>query len=277
MKTLLAAAAAVALCLAPVAMAQGNRGYDNAPPRLDGLSVDQAKAQLVSAGYTKSKNIRFDGKQFDLWENGRVRDACVGFTSYNGRVTEARAFANNECGVVNGGGGPGGFDSSSLRGLRVNDAKRNLEKFGYEHERNIKIDGQQWDLWRSQRGRDCVGFTSYNGTVSGTRNFRRDECEGDWGGNGNGGWGNGGWGNGNGNGGWGGGLRTDNLRGLSVDQAKRALSDAGFQKSRNINIGGQQWDLWYDSRGRNIRCVGFTSYKGQVTDADDFSARDCNY
>lgn len=238
---------------------RGGGGYDYDLGRLQGERVDFAKTQLASAGYDKSRNIKYGGKQYDLWSNARARNACVGFTSYNGRVTDARTFADSECGVVSGGWGPGGFDASKLQGLRVDDAKRNLNSFGYSNTRNMKIDGQQWDLWQSSRGRDCVGFTSYNGRVTGTRDFRRGECDG----------------NGN-SGGWGGGyLRIDSLRGLSVDSAKRELSNAGFDKARNVRIDGQQWDLWRDNNGRNGRCVGFTSYNGRVTDADSFAERDC--
>ena len=50
---------------------------------------------------------------------------------------------------------------------------------------------------------------------------------------------------------------------------------SGFRKARNIRSGGQQWDLWYDERGRGDTCVGFTSYNGRVTDVRTFSSRDC--
>lgn len=268
MKTLTTAilSCAAAIALAAPASAQRNGdfrppggGYGNGAPALQGLSVDQAKAQLASAGYVKARNINSGGRQYDLWSNTRSRDACLGFTSYNGRVTEARAFSDSECGVVGGGWGPGGFNESALRGLRVDDAKRNLRNFGYDHRRNVRIDGQQWDLWESSRGRDCVGFTSYNGIVSGAREFRRGECDGDWN-----------------SGGWGGRpLRLNDLIGLNVDQAKRELADSGFSKGRNISVRGQQWDLWYDERVRGDRCVGFTSYNGRVTGADNFPSREC--
>jgi hypothetical protein len=260
MKTALVAAAMLtaAPTLAQPGGARHGGGYDVFD--LQGLRVDAAKTQLASAGYTKARNISYGGKQYDLWSNTRSRNSCVGFTSYNGRVTDTRSFDDAECGVVGGGWGPGGFDSSKLQGLRVDDAKRNLSSRGYSNTRNVRIDGQQWDLWQSSRGRDCVGFTSYNGRVTGTRDFRGSECDGDW----------------NSGGGWGGGyLRIDNLRGMSVDSATRELSNAGFDKARNIRIDGQQWDLWYDDNGRNGRCVGFTSYNGRVSDADSFAERDC--
>lgn len=264
MKTFIAITlAATAIAVAAPAMAQPGDsrrggGYDYDLSRLQGEKVDFAKSQLASAGYDKSRNIKVGGKQYDLWSNAWARSACVGFTSYNGRITDVRSFSDSDCGVVSGGWGPGGFNASKLQGLRVDDAKRNLRDFGYSNTRNIRIDGQQWDLWQSSRGRDCVGFTSYNGRVSGTRDFRRGECEGDYGG-----------------GGYGGYFRLDDLRGLGVDSAKRELSDAGFDKGRNIRVDGQQWDLWFDDNGRNTRCVGFTSYNGRVTDTDEFSSRDC--
>jgi hypothetical protein len=251
MKTLIAATlAAAALGVAPAAFAQ--RGYDNSVGQLQGLSVDQAKSQLSYAGYTKARNIKVGGQQFDLWANARARESCIGFTSFKGRVTETRSFDNTECGVVSG-----RFNPEDLRGLRVDDAKWNLRNQGFDHQRNIRIDGQQWDLWRGGgRGRgECIGFTSYNGRVTGVRDFR--DCDGDW------------------DGGWNGRLRLDDLPGMSVDSAKRELSDAGFRKARNINVRGKQWDLWYDDGGRGTRCVGFTSYNGRVTDADEFSERDC--
>ncbi|MEZ6031162.1 MAG: hypothetical protein R3C46_15635 [Hyphomonadaceae bacterium] len=265
MKTLIAAAlAATAMAVALPAAAQpgpqhGYPGGGSDVLHLQGLKVDHAKAQLASAGYNKARNINSGGRQYDLWSNARARESCVGFTSFNGTVTDVRSFSDAECGVVSGGWGQGGFRSSSLQGLWVDDAKRNLRNFSYTHERNIRIDGQQWDLWESSRGRDCIGFTSYNGRVTGTREFRQGECDGDWN--------SGGWG-----GGW---IRPEQLRGLSVDDAKRELSRSGFDKARNVRIDGRQWDLWFDDRGRDGACIGFTSYNGRVTDARNFSARDC--
>ncbi len=264
MKTLIKTALVAAAIMTPEpALAQlgdyrqGGGGYDVF--NLQGERVDVAKAQLASAGYSKARNISYGGKQYDLWSNARSRNSCVGFTSYNGRVTDTRSFDDAECGVVGGGWGPGGFDASKLQGLRVDDAKRNLQKFGYSNTRNVRIDGQQWDLWQNSRGRGCIGFTSYNGKITGTRDFRGSECDSDW----------------NSGGGWGGYLRIDSLRGMSVDSAKRELSNAGFEKARNIRVDGRQWDLWYDDNDRNGRCVGFTSYNGRVSDADSFAERDC--
>ena len=255
--TVFAAAASIALAAPAIAQPYGDArrggGYGYG---LEGLRVDAAKSQLSSAGYTKSRNINVGGRQFDLWSNPRARDACVGFTSVSGTVTEVRSFDTAECGVVSGGGR---LNPDDFYGMRVDDAKRNLRSYGYDHERNVRIDGKQWDLWVGSRGRDCVGFTSYSGKVSGVRMFRAGECTG------NGSPGGGGW-----------RLDPRDLPGLSVDQAKRALSDAGFDKARNIQIRGKRWDLWYDDRGRDGgRCVGFTSISGRVTDADDFSPRDC--
>lgn len=264
MKKLIAAAlAATALAAALPAVAQpgqyGHPGGGYGSVNLSGLSVDQAKRELSNAGYTKARNINYAGKQYDLWSNPRGRDSCIGFTSYNGRVTDTRGFNDAECGYTDGGWG-GGYNPRDLNGLRVDDGKRALRNAGYSHDRNIRINGQQWDLWRSDRGRGCIGFTSYNGRITDTRDFRRSECDGDW--NNGGGWG----------GGW---LRPEDLRGLSVDQAKRELSNSGFDHERNIRVGGKQWDLWYDDRGRDGRCIGFTSYNGRVTDARNFPERDC--
>jgi len=224
---------------------------------LQGLRVDDAKNSLRANGYSHARNINVAGKQYDLWANSRSRASCVGFTSYNGRVTDVRDFNDAECGVTSG----RWFNPDDLRGMRVDDGKRNLRDNGYTHSRNIRDDGKQWDLWYGSRGRgsDCIGFTSYNGRITAVRNFR--SCDGDW----NGGYGGGG--------GW--SLNPDRLRGLGVDAAKRELSDAGFRKARNIHVGGNQWDLWYDDHGRDGRCIGFTSYNGRVTDARPFSERDC--
>ena len=274
MKKLAAAALAIAAALAVSAPAsaqphgdyryQGGGRSSGYGLQLQGLRVDSAKSQLASAGYRAVRSIRFDGRQYDLWSNTRSRDACVGFTSYNSTVTDVRTFSDSECGVVSGGGGGWGrgIEPEDLHGMRVNDAKRNLRDYGYSNIRNVRINGTQWDLWLDSRGRDCIGFTSYNSVISGAQSFRARECEG----------------SGVPGGGYGGGYRLDarDLQGLSVDQAKRALTDAGFRGARSTRIGGQQWDLWYDNGGRGGRCVGFTSYNSRVTDADDFSPRDCN-
>jgi hypothetical protein len=235
----------------------GGYGGDGYGLQLQGLRVDSAKSQLAGAGYRAARSLRVDGRQYDLWSNSRSRNACVGFSSYNGTVTDVRSFSDADCGVISGGGWGRGIDPSDLHGLRVDDAKRSLRENGYTNTRNIRIDGQQWDLWRDGRGRDCIGFTSYRGTVSGARSFRGNDCDT--------------------NGRPGGGYWIDarDLRGLSVDQAKRALAEAGFRGARSIRISGEQWDLWYDDNGRSDRCVGFTSYNGRVSDADDFNGRDC--
>ncbi len=266
MKKIIAAVliAASTLAIATPAIAQpygdarygGGRGQSSL--NLEGLRVEDAKRNLRDSGYDHARNINVGGKQYDLWSNSRSRDNCVGFTSYNGRVTNARNFDDAECGVA--GGGWGRFDPSDLRGMRVDDAKRNLRDYGYTHSRNIGDDGKQWDLWSSPRGRgECIGFTSYNGKVTAVRDYRNSECDGEW----NSGHPAGGW------------LSPDRLRGQSVDSAKRDLSNAGFRKARNINLGGNQWDLWFDDRARDGRCVGFTSYNSRVTDARNFSERDC--
>ena len=269
MKKIAAAAlaiAAAALAVAAPASAQPGGDYRHQDGygggynlQLQGLRVDSAKQQLASAGYQAARNIRYDGRQYDLWSNGRGRNSCVGFTSYKGTVSDVRTFSDSECGVVSGGGGWGGrgLDPSDLNGMRVDDAKRNLRDYGYSNTRNVRLSGQQWDLWLDSRGRDCIGFTSYKGTISNVQLFRGNECSG------NGTPGGGYW------------IQPRDLEGLSVDQAKRSLADAGFRGARNARIDGQQWDLFYDDNGRADRCVGFTSYKGRVTEADDFSPRDC--
>lgn len=246
-------AAATLGATAPASAQRGQGGWDNQQFH-SGQSVDQIKRSLANDGYRAYRSIRLDGRQYDLWSNAGARNACVGFTSYNGRVTDVRNFAESECGLVSG--GRRGIDQDDLRGLRVDDAKRNLREYGYSNIRNVRIDGKQWDLWLSDRGRDCVGFTSYNGRITDARSFRGNECDG----------------MGIPGGGW---LNVRELRGLSVDQAKRALSNAGFRGAGSFNDRGQQWDLWYDDSGRGGRCVGFTSYKGRVTDADEFDRRDC--
>ncbi len=252
--TVFAAASALALSAPALAQPYGDARHGGGY-WLEGLRVDAAKAQLSGAGYSKARNINVGGRQYDLWANPRARDACVGFTSISGRVTEFRSFDAAECGVVSGGGK---LNPDDLYGMRVGDAQRNLRTYGYANERNVRIDGQQWDLWVNSRGRDCIGFTSYRGTVSGVQKFRANDCA-----------------NGSVSGG-GGRVHPRDLPGLSVNQAKRELANSGFEKARNIRIAGKQWDLWYYERGRDGgRCIGFTSISGRVTDADHFSARDC--
>lgn len=256
------AAAAAAVTMAAPASAQydtarhGGSGYNQL--HLNGLRVDAAKRELTNEGYRPYRSINLDGRQYDLWSNAGSRNSCMGFTSRDGRVTDVRGFDDASCGLVSGGGWGGRFDADDLRGLRVDDAKRNLREYGYTNTRNVRIDGTQWDLWQASRGRDCVGFTSRYGTVTGTRNFRGSECDG------NGTPGSGGrW------------LDARDLEGRTVDQAKRTLADAGFRGARSISIRGKQWDLWSDTDGRNDRCFGFTSYNGRVTEADEFATRDC--
>lgn len=258
-KNFIAAAlvAATALASAPAFAQRGdyhNDGWGNGPGYLNGQTVDQAKRALANDGYRAYRSIRYDGRQYDLWGNAGSRNSCVGFSSYNGRVTDVRSFSDSECGLVSG--GRRGIDEDDLQGLRVDDAKRNLRDYGYSNVRNVRIDGRQWDLWLSNRGRDCIGFTSYNGRVTQTRSFRGNECDG----------------TGIPGGGW---LNVRDLRGLSVDQAKRSLVNAGFRGAGSFRDRGQQWDLWYDDSGRGGRCVGFTSYNGRVTDSDEFDRRDC--
>jgi len=259
-KKLIASTILAAAAFAAVAPASAQRGSDRdfggwgGASYQSGLSVDQMKRSLANDGYRAYRSIRLDGRQYDLWSNAGSRDPCVGFTSYNSRVTDVRGFAESECGLVSG--GRRGIDEDDLRGLRVGDAQRNLREYGYTNTRNVRIDGRQWDLWQSGRGRDCVGFTSYNGRVTDTRSFRGNECEG-FGIPGSG--------------------RIDarDLPGLSVDQAKRALANAGFRGAGSFRDRGQQWDLFYNDTGRRGRCLGFTSYNGRVTEADEFDARDC--
>ncbi len=276
MKRIIAALAFTFAAVAPaVGQPQGDYryqggGYGQDGLNLRGLSVNNAKSQLANAGYNAARSIKVNGQQYDLWSNGRSRQGCVGFTSHNGAVTDVRSFDDADCGIYgnrNGGGwgdgNGGGYGGSDIRGLSVEQAKQSLRGRGYINTRNIKIDGQQYDLWQSARGGDCIGFTSYKGRVTVTRGFRDSECNGGGYGGGYGG-ANGGRGNG-----------SDRLVGLSVDGAKSTLSSNGFRKARSINLYGKQWDLWFDDRGRGGRCVGFTSYNGRVTDARNFDDGDC--
>jgi hypothetical protein len=258
-KNLIAACFLAAAAVAAAAPASAQRGNDRniggwgGGGYESGLSVDQMKRSLANDGYRAHRSIRLDGQQYDLWSNAGSRNPCVGFTSYNSRVTDVRGFAVSACGLVNG--DRRGIDEDDLRGLWVDDAKRNLRDFGYTNVRNVRIDGQQWDLWQGARARECVGFTSYRSRVTEVRSFRGSECEG-----------------------FGiPGSRVDarDLPGLSVDQAKRALAKAGFRAAGSFRDRGQQWDLFYEGNGRRVRCVGFTSYNSRVTEADEFDARDC--
>ncbi len=278
MKNLIAAlaftVAAAALATPAVAQPQGDYryqggGYGQGGLNLQGLSVKEAKWQLADAGYSAARSINFNGQQYDLWSNNQSRQGCVGFTSYKGAVTDVRSFNDSECGIYGNGGGNGnggwggGYNPSDIRGQSVKSAQANLRNRGYTNTRNINLGGKQWDLWLSDRGRDCIGFTSYKGTVTDTRSFRNNECN------------NGDYGNGGGLGNGGGFGNPERLIGLSVKEAKWKLDDAGYSAARSINLRGKQWDLWYDDRGRGGRCVGFTSYKGTVSDADTFDDSDC--
>ena len=219
-KKIAAAALALAAALAvaaPAAAQPGGYGL-----QLQGLRVDSAKQQLSNAGYNAARNIHYNGRQYDLWYNTRNHNTCVGFTSYKGTVSDVRVFLDAECGVGGGGWGGRGLDPSDLNGMRVDDAKRNLSNYGYSNTRNVRLNGKQWDLWLDSRGRDCIGFTSYKGTISAAQSFRGNECSG------------------NGTPGYGYRIDARDLEGLSVDQAKRSLADAGFRGARNIRIAGQQ-------------------------------------
>jgi hypothetical protein len=258
-KRLIAAALLAATAITAAAPASAQREHDRdyggwGGGYQGGQSVDQMKRELANEGYRPYRGINYGGQRYDLWSNTRARESCVGFSSYNGRVTDVRGFADSECGLVSG--GRGRIDEDDLPGLWVDDAKRNLREYGYTNIRNVRIDGQQWDLWLSSRGRDCIGFTSYRSRVTDARSFRGRECEGY---------------------GIPGGGRIDvrDLQGLSVDQAKRALANSGFRGAGSFRDHGQQWDLFYTSSGRKGRCVGFTSYNGRVTEADEFDPRDC--
>jgi hypothetical protein len=77
-------------------------------------------------------------------------------------------------------------------------------------------------------------------------------------------------GNGFGNG----GFDPNSLKSLTVDAAKDRLRTAGFASARSIKQNNQQWDLW-QKFGRDDQCVGFTSYKGRITETDRFATREC--
>jgi hypothetical protein len=268
----LGAAPAVAQGGQELAGAPGFRGPERGGGRefefsaIMGQRVDAAKETLRYRGFTHARNIRVDGRQYDLWWSGR---SCVGFTSYNGRVTDVRAFRDEECGYYGGGGGGrpgggwgggpgggwGGFNPRDLEGLRVDSAKDVLRDRGYRHQRNIREDGRQYDLWWNNR--TCVGFTSYRGTVTDARAFNDRECS-----------------QGAGGPGWGGRFEPRRLEGVSVDAAKSVLRDEGFGYARSIRIGGRQYDLWRSREHRN-GCVGFASYNGRVTDARAFDEDEC--
>lgn len=279
------AAGALALALTAVAPASAQRGGPPGQPGrpsgsfdiayLNGLAVDHAQAHLRVNGFTKARNIRPDGRQWDLWFNRDFRESCAGFTSFNGRVTEVRFFSDNECGVGDAPTTGRELRPNELQGLRVNDAQQRLRLSGYTKARNIDINGRQWDLWQNPRARtSCVGFTSYNSRITQADGFRDRDCSGQNSGPGGGpGWGSGG--PGQGGPGWGGGrFDVRNLIRMGVREGQDELRYAGYSKARNINVNGRQWDLWYSDRARD-RCVGFTSWNGQITDADTFRESNC--
>jgi hypothetical protein len=139
----------------------------------------------------------------------------------------------------------------NLEGLRVDSAKDALRRAGFSYSRAIRENGQHYDLWSN--GRACVGFTSYNGRVTASHEFRDAEC---------------------GDITRGRRIQARELEGLRVDAAKDALRRAGLSYSHAIRIGGRQYDLW-SSYGRRDTCVGFASYNGRVTEARQFAEREC--
>jgi hypothetical protein len=154
----------------------GRDGFDLR--QLQGLYVNDGKERLRTGGFSFSRTLRRGSQQWDLWQSYGGRGECVGFTSYRGQISATDRFDIRDCGgddTPSGGGR--GFEQRSLMGLSVNDAKYRLEQGGFEHSHNIRRGAQQWDLWRQRgRGGQCVGFTSYRGTVSATDTFPRD-CE----------------------------------------------------------------------------------------------------
>ena len=86
----------------------GGGGYGFDPSRLQGQDVGAAQGDLSGRGFIKARNIRIGAQQWDLWYNDRDRKGCVGFTSYNGRITEARTFEDSECGRDNASNPPPG-------------------------------------------------------------------------------------------------------------------------------------------------------------------------
>ncbi len=74
-------------------------------------------------------------------------------------------------------GGGNGFDPSRLQGQSVGAGQGDLASRGFAKARNIRIGAAQWDLWYNDRDRNsCVGFTSYNGLITGTRTFSDRDC-----------------------------------------------------------------------------------------------------
>lgn len=139
---------------------------------LEGVRVDSAKDQLRRSGFNYTRAIRENGKQYDLWSNGR---SCVGFSSYNGRVSDVRGFRDAECGDITG--GRGRINVRELQGLGVDAAKNALRRADFSYSRSIRVSGRQYDLWSGYgRRSECVGFTSYNGRVTDARTFSDREC-----------------------------------------------------------------------------------------------------
>lgn len=190
----------LALGLTAPAMAQrgdrGDRGGGWNNVRIEGLSVDQAKQRLSSDGYRPARSVRLDGRQWDLWSSG---GSCLGFASYNGRVTDTNRFDDSDCGNygrddrgwndrdwdARGDRGRGDWgrgrgdrngriDGGDLVGLSVDQGKRALSYSGYEPAVGTNIRGQRWDLWRS--GGACLGFTSYYGRITDARRFSDKDC-----------------------------------------------------------------------------------------------------
>jgi hypothetical protein len=274
-----AAVLAAGLAEAPAMAQNPERGGFRGPGAsfdlgsINNARVSTAQQTLGAQGFFKARSMQVNGRQYDLWYNSGFRNSCVGFTSMNGWVRDARDFRDAECGMDGGpggggpgwGGGPGGggFNTRSLEGLRVDSAKAMLRDRGFSAARSIRVDGRQYDLWWS--GRTCVGFASYNGRVTDARNFRDGECGGVGGG-----------GPGWGGGGPGGRFDARDLEGLGVDSAKDMLRRQDFSFARSARFDGRQYDLWYSREYRN-GCVGFTSYNGRVTSARSFDERECDY
>lgn len=246
--------------------------------QLRNMGVKTAQQTLANNNYNKVRSINYQGKQWDLYES---RGTCIGFASLYGNVSDTRTFEARDCGNDNNnfgnngngfGNGRGRFDTDQLRNQRVNTVQDRLRSSGFQKVRTTTIDGKQWDLWYNDNYREgCVGFTSYNGTVTATDTFSNSRCgDDDRGGFGNNGFGNGGFGNNR-------PTRTFDLNAfsnMSVNQAQSALGRNGYGKTKSIKLNNQQWDLYLNDDYKNS-CVGFTSYNGQVTQTRNFDDRDC--